>query len=98
MNATIGAVLAGGALYVPPALPVGLSTVIYLIGWATFAVCVLGCVILAAVMAWIHHRGENTTPPSPVGGEATAALAPLGVFFLGYTILGAVGILFGSVI
>jgi len=26
-----------------------------------------------------------------------AALAPLGVFFLGYTILGAVGILFGLV-
>ena len=87
-----------GPFYVPPA-PLGdLLAVIQLIGWTTFAVCVLGCIILAVAMVRKHHRGENTTPPSPVGGEATAALAPLGVFFLGYTILGAVGILFGLMI
>ncbi len=86
-----------GPFYVPPA-PLGdLLEVIQLIGWTTFAVCVLDCIILAVAMVRKHHRGENTTPPSPVGGEATAAPAPLGVFFLGYTILGAVGILFGLV-
>jgi len=34
----------------------------------------------------------------PGGGEPPASPASLAVFFLGYTVLGAVGILFGLVV
>jgi len=59
------------------------------------------------VRAGLHHPCGRDGPETPPRGEHHTTVAsrwrsdrgpaPLGVFFLGYTILGAVGILFGLV-
>jgi len=100
MNATAGAVLADDALYAPvppPPPPGGVLTVVHLIGWATCAVCLVGTIVAAAAMVVKHHRGHGVAV-EPGGGEPPASPASLAVFFLGYTILGVVSILFGLVV
>jgi len=99
MNATTGAVLADDALYapVPPPLPGGLLTLVHLIGWATFAACLVGTIVAAVAMVVKHHRGHGVAV-EPGGDEPPASPASLAVFFLGYTILGVVSILFGLVV
>ena len=98
MNVTTGGVLADDALYVPLPPPAGaLLTLVHLIGWATFAACLVGTIVAAAAMVVKHHRGHGVAV-EPGGGEPPASPASLAVFFLGYTVLGAVGILFGLVV
>ncbi len=97
MNVTTGGVLAD-ALYVPlPPLDGALLTLVHFIGWATFAACLVGTIVAAAAMVVKHHRGHGVAV-EPGGGEPPASPASLAVFFLGYTILGAGGILFGLVV
>ena len=98
MNVTTGGVLADDALYVPlPPPPGGVLTLVHLIGWATFAACLVGTIVAAAAMVVKHHRGHGVAV-EPGGAEPPASPASLAVFFLGYTILGAGGILFGLVV
>jgi len=98
MNVTTGGVLADDALYVPLPPPAGgLLTLVHLIGWATFAACLVGTIVAPAAMVVKHHRGHGVAV-EPGGGEPPASPASLAVFFLGYTILGAGGILFGLVV
>ncbi len=89
MNVTAGAVLADDALYapVPPPPPGGLLTLVHLIGWATCAVCLVGIVVTVAAMVVKHHRGHGVAV-APGGGEPPASPAPLGVFLLGYAVVG----------
>jgi len=89
MNVTAGAVLADDALYVPlaPPPPGGLLTLVHLIGWATCAVCLVGIVVTVAAMVVKHHRGHGVAV-EPGGGEPPASPAPLGVFLLGYAVVG----------
>ncbi len=96
MNVTAGAVLADDALYVPPP-PGGLLTLVHLIGWATCAVCLVGIVVTVAAMVVKHHRGHGVAV-EPGGGEPPAAPAPLGLFFLGYVVIGAAGAGLGLVV
>jgi len=98
MNVTAGAVLADDALYAPvPPPPGALLTLVHLTGWATFAACLVGTIVAAATMVVKHHRGHGVAV-EPGGGEPPASPASLAVFFLGYTVLGVVGILFGLVV
>ncbi len=99
MTPTMGAGPFDGPLYapVPPPQPGALLTLVHLIGWATCAACLVGTIVTVAAMVVKHHRGHGVAV-EPGGGEPPASPAPLGVFLLGYTILGVVGILFGLVV
>ncbi len=100
MNATTGTVLADDALYapVPPPPPGALLTLVHLTGWATCAACLVGAIVTVAAMVVKHHRGHGVAV-QPGGGEPPASPpASLAVFFLAYTVLGVVSILFGLLV
>jgi hypothetical protein len=84
MNATTGAVLAGGQ---PPPTPGGdFVRLVHYGGWALFALCLLGfAAAAAATMAWKQHRGEEA--PEKV----------VGLVLLGTVLGGTAGAVLGSV-
>jgi hypothetical protein len=98
MNATPAPVLADDGLYLPvPPPPGGVLTLVHLIGWAACAACLVGIVVIVAAMVVKHHRG-HAVAVEPGCGEPPAAPAPLGLFFLGYVVIGTFGAVVGLVV
>jgi len=98
MNATpIARAINGPGYMPPPPPPGGLLTLVHLIGWATCAACLVGIVVTVAAMVVKHHRGHGVAV-EPGGGEPPAAPAPLGLFFLGYVVIGTLGAVVGLVV